>query len=177
MCQSLVMPLLAPGSIAEILSLGLHAVAMSRHAGLWTGLKIVADIADAFATVGAGAAHLQVPVLTIREREPPVLLPPSNLDAEHYLLTARLQLVHDYARAAGLNRVTFEPARPAVGHRRGGSGVATLGRDCYRACWTDLPRKKRVREDRGRFCGPGPSRPMMALGGRDQRAGATQLRC
>ena len=39
-------PVLAPASVADILALGLHAVALSRHAGVWTGLKIVADIAD-----------------------------------------------------------------------------------------------------------------------------------
>ncbi|GAA2828585.1 hypothetical protein GCM10020220_016820 [Nonomuraea rubra] len=54
MCQSLSMPLLAPGSVAEIIEFGLHAVAMSRASGLWVGLKIVADIADASATVDLG---------------------------------------------------------------------------------------------------------------------------
>ncbi len=37
MVQSLSMPLLAPGSIAEIIEFGLHAVALSRATGLWTG--------------------------------------------------------------------------------------------------------------------------------------------
>src|SRR4051794_18548582 len=55
MAQSLAMPLLAPGTVPEILSLGLHAVALSRATGLWTGLKIVADIADASATIDVTA--------------------------------------------------------------------------------------------------------------------------
>ena len=116
MCSSLTMPLLAPGSVSELLSLGLHAVAISRHAGLWTGMKIVADIADASAIVDAGLALDEVPALAPRRpRTPPLLLPPTNLDAEHDLLTARLDRVHEYARKAGLNRITFEPAHPRIG--------------------------------------------------------------
>jgi indolepyruvate ferredoxin oxidoreductase len=33
MCRSLAMPLLAPGTVAELLTLGRHAVALSRHTG------------------------------------------------------------------------------------------------------------------------------------------------
>ncbi len=128
-CRSLVLPLLAPGSIDEILSLGLHAVALSRHAGLWTGLKLVADLADASATVTAGRALDQVPVLEPRAAAaPPVLLPPHNLDAEHSLMTARLERVYAYARLAGLNRIVGEPSRPRVGLMAAGMGYAALVR-------------------------------------------------
>ena len=37
MCRSLMVPVLAPGSVAELVSFGLHAVALSRHTGLWAG--------------------------------------------------------------------------------------------------------------------------------------------
>jgi len=115
MCRSLTMPLLAPGSVAEIVALGLHAVELSRHAGLWSGLKIVADVADASATILAGEALGEIPDLPRRAAtRPAVLLPPTNLDAEQDLLTARLTRAREYARAAALNRVTFEPSRPRV---------------------------------------------------------------
>ena len=44
-------PLLYPGDPAEALDLGRHAIALSRVTGLWSALKIVADVADATATV------------------------------------------------------------------------------------------------------------------------------
>ncbi|HWE10840.1 MAG TPA: indolepyruvate ferredoxin oxidoreductase family protein, partial [Solirubrobacteraceae bacterium] len=127
-CRSLVLPLLAPGSVAEILLFGLHAVALSRHAGLWTGMKLVADIADSSATVDADGALEQIPVLALREDgAPPVLLPPHNLDAEHDLMTARLARVFEYARLTSLNRIVFEPARPRIGVVAAGMGFqATL---------------------------------------------------
>ncbi|MEV4089846.1 indolepyruvate ferredoxin oxidoreductase family protein, partial [Nonomuraea fuscirosea] len=62
MCQSLSMPLLAPSSVAEIIEYGLHAVAMSRATGLWVGLKIVADVADASSTVDLDPLRAGVPV-------------------------------------------------------------------------------------------------------------------
>jgi indolepyruvate ferredoxin oxidoreductase len=121
LCRSLVMPLLAPGTVEEIVQLGLHAVALSRHAGLWTGLKIVADIADATATVELGGMLDAVPAFVPREaHHAPTLLPPFNLDAELDLTTVRLDRAREYARAAGLNRVVHEPARPRLAIVAGG---------------------------------------------------------
>jgi len=115
LCRSLMLPVLAPGSVAELVSFGLHAVALSRHSGLWAGLKIVADIADASATVDVAAARAAIPELPHRAGfEPPVLLPPSNLAAEHDQMTQRLELARQYGRVAGLNRIVFEPARPRM---------------------------------------------------------------
>ena len=57
----------------------------------------------------------RIPHLGIREgHEPPVLLPPANLDAEADLLGARLERALEYGRAAGLNRVVHEPPRPRI---------------------------------------------------------------
>ena len=116
-----------PATIAEILTLGLHAVAMSRHAGLWTGLKIVADTADSSGTIEAGEALEAIPNIAPRdERSPPVLLPPSNLEAEADLLTERLRRVHEYAIATSLNGAVFEPA-PATDRNRRRRGRVSGG--------------------------------------------------
>ena len=115
-CRALWMPILAPATIAEILEIGLHAVEISRHAGVWTALKILTDLADSSGLAEAGAAMASIPTLTPREpHSPPVLLSPTNLEAERDLFTARLARVQEYALAVGLNRVVFEPERPRVG--------------------------------------------------------------
>ncbi|MBF8193495.1 indolepyruvate ferredoxin oxidoreductase family protein [Nonomuraea sp. K274] len=127
MCQSLGMPLLAPGSVGEIIEFGLHAVALSRATGLWTGLKIVADIADASATVDLGALRAGIPV---PERagggSPAVLLGPAALDAEHDLLTRRLDLARAYARTHGLNRVMSGSGNTALGIMASGTTYAVV---------------------------------------------------
>jgi indolepyruvate ferredoxin oxidoreductase len=109
------MPILAPGSVAETLEMGVHAIAMSRYSGLWTGLKVVADVADSSATVELPDLDRLIPALPTRPAGvPPVMLPPTNLDAEHDAMANRLRRALDYARQAGLNRVTHEPAQPKL---------------------------------------------------------------
>ncbi|MDA0634812.1 indolepyruvate ferredoxin oxidoreductase family protein [Nonomuraea sp. MCN248] len=128
MCQSLSMPLLAPGSVAEIIEYGLHAVALSRASGLWTGLKIVADVADAAATVELGGDHGVPEPERAAPRKPPVLVGPASLDAEHDMLTRRLDLARAYASAHGLNRVVFDAPRARLGILASGTGFAVVRR-------------------------------------------------
>ncbi|MEU7815368.1 indolepyruvate ferredoxin oxidoreductase family protein [Pseudonocardia sp. NPDC049154] len=127
MAQSLAMPLLAPGTVPEIVELGLHAVALSRATGLWTGLKIVADIADASATVDVEGLRLGIPMPPARPR-PPVgaLVGTAALDAEHDMLTRRLDLARAYARETGLNRVTFTARQARLGILASGTGYAVV---------------------------------------------------
>jgi indolepyruvate ferredoxin oxidoreductase len=112
MARSLAVPLLAPGSVADVRTLGLHAVALSRYAGVWTALKIVADIADGVATVDIDdpAGWIPAPDLD-RPVHRPLLLGAGAALAEQDLLDVRLPRILDYARAARLNRVAFEPHR------------------------------------------------------------------
>ncbi|NUP01031.1 MAG: indolepyruvate ferredoxin oxidoreductase family protein, partial [Nonomuraea sp.] len=127
MCQSLAMPLLAPGSVGEIIEFGLHAVALSRATGLWAGLKIVADIADASATVDLAPLREGIPVPDHADRgKPPILVGPSALDAEYDLLTRRLDLARAYARDHGLNRVMRDAPDATLGILASGTTYAVV---------------------------------------------------
>ncbi|WP_327045588.1 indolepyruvate ferredoxin oxidoreductase family protein [Microbispora sp. NBC_01189] len=127
MCQSLTMPLFAPGSVAEIIELGLHAVALSRATGLWAGMKIVTDVADSSATVDLGPLRAGVPAPDRTPRgAPPTLVGPASLDAEHDMLTRRLGLAREYARAHDLNRVTHDAPRATTGVLASGTSYAVV---------------------------------------------------
>jgi indolepyruvate ferredoxin oxidoreductase len=129
MCQSMAMPLLAPGSPAEILTLGLHAVALSRACGLWTGLKIVTDVADSSATVDLQPPGRDIPIPAQPTGRPrPTLVGPAAVDAEHDMLTRRLALALRYARTAELNTVTFDPDRARLGVLASGATYRTVRR-------------------------------------------------
>lgn len=127
LCRSLFVPLLSAGGVEDVVPLGLHAVAMSRHAGLWTGLRITADVADASAVVDLTGVADRIPRFAPRPaRRAPVLLPPTNLDAEHDLMGARLERVREYARAAGLNRVVASADRPELAIVAAGTAHAVV---------------------------------------------------
>ncbi|MEU2064780.1 indolepyruvate ferredoxin oxidoreductase family protein [Streptomyces sp. NPDC013455] len=129
MCQSLGMPLFAPGSVREIIEYGLHAVALSRAAGLWTGLKIVTEVADASATVDLTDLARGVPEPARREAgAPPLLLGPAALDAEQDLLTRRLGIARAYAREHRLNRIVSTSRRATLGVIASGTSFAVVRR-------------------------------------------------
>ncbi|MEV0380321.1 indolepyruvate ferredoxin oxidoreductase family protein [Nonomuraea sp. NPDC050643] len=145
MCQSLSLPLLAPGSVAEIIEFGLHAVAMSRAIGLWVGLKIVADIADASATVDLGPLRAGIPAPDrVSRGSAPILLGPAALDAEHDMLTRRLDLARAYARAHGLNRIMSGAGNTTLGVLASGATYAVVQR-----ALTDLGLDEAARDELG----------------------------
>ena len=113
-------PLLYPGDPVEALDLGRHAIALSRVTGLWTALKIVADVADATATVDLHPERL-VPVLPQQEGRPYLhradggLLTPRTLEIEREIIEVRYVLARQYARLNHLNRVVVDPADAWIG--------------------------------------------------------------
>jgi indolepyruvate ferredoxin oxidoreductase len=116
MARALAVPLFVPSSVGDIIPLGLHAVALSRYAGLWSALKIVADLADASATVTIpplSALGIPAPDHS-RLWQPRTLVGPVALEAEEDLYNVRVPRVFEYTELAGLNRITRQPSRPRL---------------------------------------------------------------
>ncbi|HUQ60121.1 indolepyruvate ferredoxin oxidoreductase family protein [Lentzea sp.] len=115
------MPVLAPGSVAEVIELGLHAVALSRASGLWVGMKLVSEVVDGSATVHLSeAGEPAVPVLEelgapYRHEVSGNLLPPVTHRLEENLHTVRLEIARRYGRANDLNPVTVSGPRDRIG--------------------------------------------------------------
>ncbi|MAG31476.1 MAG: hypothetical protein CL908_11380 [Deltaproteobacteria bacterium] len=113
-------PLLYPGDPAEALDLGRHAIALSRATGLWTALKIVADVADATATVDLHPERITpIPPLVDGRAYPHHadgnLLTPRTIEVEREIYETRYQLAREYASANRLNRVTVDPSDAWIG--------------------------------------------------------------
>ena len=122
---SLHMPVFFPGSVQEVVDLGLHAYACSRASGLWAGFKIVTSVADAVGTAEVAPDRV-TPVLPDLgyEHEPTAhLLAPQSLEMERTLLGVRSDLALAYARENGVNRI--EGARDAW------LGIVTGGKSYY----------------------------------------------
>src|SRR5215207_2505279 len=119
---ALQVPVLAPGSVQELLDLGRHAIACSRASGLWAALKVVTAVADATATADVGLDRV-VPVVPTLEWEgaPYVhrpsshLLAPQSMEMERTLRGVRLELAREYARVNDLNRLTHDAPGARLG--------------------------------------------------------------
>jgi indolepyruvate ferredoxin oxidoreductase len=117
---NLYMPMFYPGDPAEALDLGLHAIALSRASGLWTALKVVADVADGTATVDLDPDRVQ-PILPLLDGKPYArqpegrLLSPLSLALEREMHEVRLPLVLRYAYDNKLNRAVVDPESAWIG--------------------------------------------------------------
>ena len=113
-------PVLYPGDPAEALVLGRHAIALSRCTGLWTSLKIVADVADGSGTVHLDPNPLQ-PEIPLHDGRPYVhvpdgkLLTPHTIELEREIYEIRYALAVEYASANRLNRATVDPGEAWIG--------------------------------------------------------------
>ena len=113
-------PVLYPGTPADALRLGRHAIAMSRSTGLWTSLKIVADVADGVSTVTLNPAAVE-PVIPTVDGQRYVhmpdghLLTPRTVETEREIYEVRYELATEYATANGLNEITVDAADAWLG--------------------------------------------------------------
>ena len=115
-------PVLYPGSMQEVIDLGLHGIALSRYSGLWTAFKVVTTVADGFG-IAEVAPDRVVPVdpgLEIdgqpwRHVQRPGLVTPLSLEQEKDIAYGRLEAAVAYAAANGLNEIS------------GATGAARLG--------------------------------------------------
>ena len=134
-------PVLAPASVAEILDYGLFGYGLSRFAGVWVGLKTVADVIEASASIPLGSPQLVVPAGVERPANGWGLRwPDSRWDQDARLLEFRIPAVRAYARANRLDRVVFGARRPRYGIVTAGKAtndalqaLALLGIDQARA--------------------------------------------
>ena len=117
------MPSLYPGTVQEILDLGLHGYNMSRLSGLWVGLKIVTNVADGSGTANVSPERLNfvTPDLMFDGK---AFAPNMNLgmnvraqalEMEQSLYTRRLEVAKRYARENKLNNVVFESPQAWLG--------------------------------------------------------------
>ncbi len=129
-------PLFAPADSADVLRLGLAAFELSRYAGLWTGMRVVADVADAgqiFELDGIVDRAFERPEFDslgarFSARFDTALLPPNVLKIEQELVFGRLEAVRRFAAANGLNPITSRHARDKIGLVAAGSLYRELER-------------------------------------------------
>ncbi|MGE3614776.1 MAG: indolepyruvate ferredoxin oxidoreductase family protein [Gemmatimonadales bacterium] len=116
------MPVLFPADVQGVLDLGSAGIALSRYAGLWTGLKVTTNVADEFSTalVGPGRRRWVRPEFEFRGKpwqatQSHTLFAPYNLQLEQELWEGRLEAARRFAAANGLIRMPVNPAAARLG--------------------------------------------------------------
>ncbi|MGZ0153538.1 indolepyruvate ferredoxin oxidoreductase family protein [Kribbella sp. WER1] len=134
-------PVLFPRNAAEIVTLGLHAIELSRTTGCVVALKIVADVADGAGVVDAAAADVRPVAPAIEwdgtpyryQQRPMIIRPDAIVRAEADLVGPRTELVRAYAVANVLDVLDVDPAGARIGFVASGSCY-----DSMRQAMTDL---------------------------------------
>jgi len=133
-------PVLFPRNAREIITMGLHGVALSRLSGCPVALKIVADVADGAWTVDGSVGEFDIVLpeiswegrpFTYRQR--PMAAPADSLLAEADLYGPRWASVQAYSTLNGLDVIEVNPERAQVGIAATGTAF-----DAVRQALTDL---------------------------------------
>ncbi|HSV82037.1 MAG TPA: indolepyruvate ferredoxin oxidoreductase family protein [Ramlibacter sp.] len=100
------LPVFFPANVQEILDLGLHALAMSRYAGVWTGMKTIQEIVESSATAMIDPERVRI-VLPDEFEMPPggvhIRWPDAPLEQEARLFDYKWYAALAYIRANRLN--------------------------------------------------------------------------
>ncbi|MEY4155109.1 MAG: hypothetical protein RLZZ278_1957, partial [Pseudomonadota bacterium] len=104
------LPVFFPASVQEVLDLGVHAIALSRFAGVWSGMKTIQEVVESSATADINADRVKI-VLPDFEMPPGgvhIRWPDAALDQEARLFDYKWYAALAYIRANRLNHNVIE---------------------------------------------------------------------
>ncbi|WER46584.1 indolepyruvate ferredoxin oxidoreductase family protein [Cupriavidus sp. WKF15] len=124
-------PVIAPAYVQDILDLGLHAFAMSRFAGIWTGMKTVQEVVESATSVDLDPLRVRI-ALPEDFRMPDggihIRWPDDPLEQEARLMQAKWPAALAYVRANRLNHNVIEGRADRVGIIASGKAFADVRR-------------------------------------------------
>jgi indolepyruvate ferredoxin oxidoreductase len=100
------LPVFFPSNVQDILDMGLHAFAMSRFAGVWSGMKTIQEVVESSSSVYVDADRVQI-VIPEDFQMPPgglhIRWPDAALEQEARLMDYKWYAALAYVRANKLN--------------------------------------------------------------------------
>ena len=100
------LPVFFPSSVQEILDMGLHAFAMSRFSGVWSGMKTIQEVVESSSSVSVDPDRVKIIMPEDFERPPGGLhirWPDAPLEQEARLMDYKWYAALAYVRANKLN--------------------------------------------------------------------------
>ncbi len=121
------LPVFFPSSVQDILDMGLHAIAMSRFSGLWSGMKTIQEVVESSSSVIVDPQRVNI-VLPEDFRMPPgglhIRWPDAPLEQEARLMDFKWYAALAYVRA---NKLNHDVISSANGGAQGGSNGDRFG--------------------------------------------------
>ncbi|HZF85904.1 MAG TPA: indolepyruvate ferredoxin oxidoreductase family protein, partial [Burkholderiaceae bacterium] len=111
-------PVFFPTNVQEILDLGIHAFAMSRFSGVWSGMKTIQEIVESSATAMIDPERVDIVIPTDFEMPPGGLhirWPDAPLEQEARLMHYKWYAALAYIRANRLNHNVIEGSNDRYG--------------------------------------------------------------
>ena len=104
------LPVFFPASVQDILDQGLHALAMSRFAGIWSGMKTIQEIVESSATAHIDPERVQIvlPEFVMPPGGVHIRWPDTALEQEARLFDYKWYAALAYIRANRLNHNVIE---------------------------------------------------------------------
>ena len=105
------LPVFFPSSVQDILDMGLHAFAMSRFAGVWSGMKTIQEIVESTSSVFVDPDRVDIVIptdFTMPEGGLHIRWPDAPLEQEARLMDYKWYAALAYVRANKLNHNVIE---------------------------------------------------------------------
>lgn len=120
-------PIVYPASVSEFLSLGLHAIALSRYTGCWIAMKLVGQLCDGGETfsVAPEVPRIVIPAPYAKTTDFR-FFPGLNIDPERRLYRERHAAVRAYVRANRLDRIVVQSPQDRIGVLSAGKSFSDL---------------------------------------------------
>lgn len=112
------LPVFAPSNVQDILDLGLHAFALSRYAGLWSGMKTVQDVVESAAAVDVDPQRVRIVLpedFALPSAGVHIRWPDEPLVQEARLMQVKWPAAIAYVRANRLNHNVIEGQHDRLG--------------------------------------------------------------
>ncbi|MEY2654456.1 MAG: hypothetical protein RLZZ524_1484, partial [Pseudomonadota bacterium] len=112
------LPVFFPASVQEILDMGLHAIAMSRYAGVWSAMKTIQEVVESATTVAIDPDRVRI-VLPEDYAMPPgglhIRWPDDRVEQEARLMNHKWYAALAYVRANRLNHTVIDAPDARLG--------------------------------------------------------------
>jgi indolepyruvate ferredoxin oxidoreductase len=137
-------PVLYPASVAEFITLGQHAVAMSRYSGCWVAMKLTGPLCDGGETVDLSTIQPQIVIPDLKINGKPFekstnfrFFPVVNIATEQKLYYERHEAVRAYARSNNIDQIVVRGPHDRIGIIAAGKAYSDARQALRELGWSD----------------------------------------